>query len=76
MKEWLLSIYLSYRGLDNREVLKQKQEELIFELTFYAILLKDHKAVLISIPNVNVGFKNLDYKEEIGKNGEDTYELY
>ena len=60
-----LSIYLSYRGLDNRELLKQKQEELIFELTFYAILLKDNKAVLISIPNVNVGFKNLDYKEEI-----------
>jgi hypothetical protein len=60
-----LSIYQSHRRLYNREFFTQNQKELIFELNFYAILLKDNKAVLISIPNVNVGFKNIDYKEEI-----------
>ncbi|MFM6040133.1 MAG: HNH endonuclease [Sphaerospermopsis kisseleviana] len=60
-----LSIYLSHRRLYKREFFTQSQKELIFELTFYAILLKDNKAVLISISNVDVGFDNLDYKEEI-----------
>ncbi|MFM5979060.1 MAG: hypothetical protein ACKPA7_07060, partial [Sphaerospermopsis kisseleviana] len=57
--------YLSHRRLYKREFFTQSQKELIFELTFYAILLKDNKAVLISISNVDVGFDNLDYKEEI-----------
>jgi hypothetical protein len=49
-------IYRSHRRLYNREFFTQNQKELIFELNFYAILLKDNKAVLISIPNVNVQY--------------------
>lgn len=60
-----LSIYRSHIRFHNRELLTQNQKELIFILNFYAVLLKDNKAVLISISNVDVGFKNLDYKEEI-----------
>jgi hypothetical protein len=63
-----LSIYLSHKiwyNNYNKVFLAQNQKELIVELTFYAILLKDSKAVLISLPNENVEFTNLDYKEEI-----------
>ncbi len=60
-----LSIYPSHEIFYKRGFFTPNQKELIVELTFYAILLKDSKAVLISIPNANVEFTNLDYKEEI-----------